>query len=106
MVKRKKRYELLREMYLAGEIRSLEDIFNYVAKSVVARDMGMTRARFSALLLRPGGFTIKEIYLLGRLAGIKERQIYELVEAHYLGLRTKRLGGLLPRQPLSEKDRL
>src|ERR1700744_5992007 len=91
MGRRKNRYDVIRTMFNQGEIRSLTDIFQFVPKTVVAGDLRKKVTRFNTMLNRPGEFTLKEIYLLGHLCGLTERQVYELVETHYFNIREEKL---------------
>jgi len=87
MGRRKDRYDIVHTMYKAGDIITLTDIFQYVSKTVVARDLKMKPTRLNACLQRPVGFTLQEIYRLGGFCGIPERQMYELVENHYFSMK-------------------
>jgi hypothetical protein len=91
MGRRKNRYDVIRTMFDQGEIRSLSDIFQFVPKTVVAGDLGKKVARFNTILNRPGSFTLKDIYLLGHLCGLTERQVYELFEKYYLNLKEEKI---------------
>lgn len=91
MGRRKNRYDVIRTMFDQGEIRSLIDIFRFVPKTVVAGDLGKKVARFNTIFKRPGDLTLEDMYRLGHLCGLSERQIYELFETYYLYIKEEKI---------------
>ena len=83
MIKRDERYSLIKLLHADGQIQILEDIFKWVPKTVVATDLGKKVSDFNVLLARPDNFELKEIYRIGSLCGLSEREAYLLVEAQY-----------------------
>ena len=79
-----KRYGVIKSLYDDGLIQSLIEIFDYVPRTVVARDLHTKVARLNALLNDPKGFELGDLYKIGQLCGLSERQIYILSETHYL----------------------
>ena len=87
MIKRDNRYNLIKLLHANGEIQILNDIFNYVPKTVVATDLGKKVTDFNVLLARPDNFELREIYRIGSLCGLSDQDAYLLVEAQYLRLK-------------------
>jgi len=87
MIKRDDRYNLIKLLHADGQIKILDDIFKYVPKTVVATDLGKKVTDFNVLLARPDNFELREIYRIGSLCGLSDRDAYLLVEAQYLQLK-------------------
>jgi len=87
MIKRDDRYNLIKLLHADGQIKLLDDIFKYVPKTVVATDLGKKVTDFNVLLARPDNFELREIYRIGSLCGLSDREAYLLVEAQYLKLK-------------------
>ena len=79
-----RRYGVIKSLYDDGLIHSLIEIFDYVPRTVVAGDLHTKVARLNALLNDPKGFELEELYKIGELCGLSERQIYILSETYYL----------------------
>jgi len=47
-------------------------------------------ARLNGLLNEPKGFTIEELYKIGELCGLSEREIYMLSDIHYQHIEEKK----------------
>ena len=58
---RTKGYHLIEPMYKRGEIKVFTDIFKYVYKSVLAKDLGKEKGLFNELIKNPNGFTYMEV---------------------------------------------
>ncbi|HUB62415.1 MAG TPA: hypothetical protein VL978_16995 [Puia sp.] len=55
------RYNLIRPKYKKGEIRLFSDIFQTLPKSLVAKDLGKEKGRFTELVNNPNEFTWSEL---------------------------------------------
>ncbi|HEY4063130.1 MAG TPA: hypothetical protein VGM30_14590 [Puia sp.] len=102
MSKRDTRYDLIEPMIATGKITSFNDIFKYIPKTVVARDLGKKVDRFSELMVRVDKFTLEDLFIIARFCSIDEITILTLVKAEYLKNKSKiqRRGG----QPDDETD--
>lgn len=60
-MERDPRYNLIRPKYKRGEIRLFSDIFLTLPKSLVAKDLGKEKGRFSELVNNPNEFTWSEL---------------------------------------------
>ena len=83
MGNRDPRYDLIRSLYDRGKIGSLNDIFKYIPKTVVANDLGKKGSRFSELLANVGAFTLDELALIGKFCELEESLIFQLAEKEY-----------------------
>lgn len=91
MLKRDRRYEYIKTMFNDGKIQSFNDIFGFIPKTVVATDIGKKVDRFSELMKRIEGFTLKDLFLIGTLCDLTESQMLKLAEKEYL-LQKKSIG--------------
>ncbi len=89
MLIRDDRYDLIKPMIDSGNIVSFNDIFKYIPKTIVAKDLGKKVDRFSELMKKVEGFTLGEIYTIAKFCNISESQIYQLVEKEYFKSKSK-----------------
>jgi hypothetical protein len=80
-------------LYKGGKITTLTDIFKTVPKTVISIDLGKRVGDFNKRLNKPDLFEIGEIYLIGRLCGLSESEIYELYEDHYFRIKSGKITG-------------
>jgi hypothetical protein len=83
------RYDLIKSMIAEGKIISFVDIFKYIPKTIVARDLGKKVDRFTELMYNVEEFTLKEIYLIANFCEMNESEMYKLVETEYLMKKNK-----------------
>ena len=81
---RDNRYNLIKPMIDSGDIVTFNDIFKYIPKTIVAKDLGKKVDRFSELMKKVEGFTLEELYMIGKFCKISESQIVQLAEKEYL----------------------
>lgn len=82
-MQRDDRYEIIRAMLDQGKIKTLNDIFKYVPKTVVAKNIGKKVARFTRAMHNPEEFTLQELFRIGELCDLDEWEITRLaVTAH------------------------
>jgi len=93
MSKRDERYGSIVSLYKDGKITTLTDIFKTVPKTIVSIDIGKRVADFNKRLNKPDLFEIGEIYLIGRLCGLTESEIYDLYEDHYFKIKNGKITG-------------
>jgi len=83
MANRDPRYDLIKHLYKEGKIKSFNDIFKYVPKTIVATDLGKKVDRFTELLNRVGGFTLDEVALMASFCELEESVMFKLIEKEY-----------------------
>lgn len=83
MVNRDHRYDLIKPMIIGGKIKSFNDIFKFIPKTVVATDLGKKVDRFTDLMNRVEGFTLEDLFLMAKSFDIEESQMLMLVENQY-----------------------
>lgn len=77
------RYTLIRPMYDRGLVKGLRDIFKYIPKTVVARDVRLALDAFNDLLEHPGKWQLSRLFEIAANCGLTEREIGNLVIVDY-----------------------
>ena len=85
-----KRYTVIKNLVTGGYIKSFEEIFETLPKSVLYKDLGMNSARFSKLLKQPELFILKDLFRIASLIGTDEKIILDLVYGSYASKRKSR----------------
>jgi len=75
------RYALIPVLLEDGKVERLSDIFKFVPKTTVARDMGIGLGAWDMYMEKVVPLTLKRLFKLAELCGITERQILDLVMA-------------------------
>jgi hypothetical protein len=77
------RYPDVKLMFEEGKLRRLDDIFDYVNRSTVARDLGKKRDTLHRLLENPERFAVRDLRSLAELSGLTLLEILPLVDAQF-----------------------
>ena len=72
-------YRDVKMMFEEGKLQRLEDIFDYVNRSTVAKDMGKKRDTLSRLTENPDRFTLRDIRSFAELCGLTLNEILTLI---------------------------
>jgi hypothetical protein len=75
------RYTSVRRLIGSGDIRTFRDIFDYIPKSVMAKDMGRNYATFASKVIHPDRFTLLEIFKMSKWIEVEPEQLITLVKA-------------------------
>jgi len=70
-------------MFIGGKIKSFNDIFKFIPKTVVATDLGKKVDRFTELMNRIEGFTLEELFMMAKFCELDESQMLKLAENEY-----------------------
>ncbi len=79
-------------MVETGKIICFNDIFRYIPKTVVAKDLGKKVDRFNTLMSRVEDFTLKDLFIMAGFFDIDEEVIVRLVMNDYKRNKCNRLG--------------
>jgi hypothetical protein len=74
-----RRYELIGPMISAGRIHHFRDLFYFIPKTIVARDLGINNVRFTHLIDDLDGFTLQDLLRLAMLMEIEPAILLRLV---------------------------
>lgn len=75
------RYKAVEKLIVTGVIVSLDDLFNYIPKSVVAVDLKLNYRTLVGKISYPYRFTIGEIIHLAHLIEVSEEAIFKIVSS-------------------------
>jgi hypothetical protein len=75
------KYKDVKMMFEEGKLQRIEDIFDYVNKSTVAKDLGKKRDTLKRLLENVDRFSFRDIRSLAELSGLSLNEILSLVNA-------------------------
>ena len=85
------RYRSIRSMVNDGAIKSLNEIFNHIPKSIVAADCGKKVTRFTHLMENVDEFKMRELFKIGALCDLTATQTLELAREQYLKTHSEKL---------------
>lgn len=89
---RDSRYGIIKALIQSGHVRSFREIFNYIPKTVVYRDLGVNFNRFSRAILDPSKFTLGELRTLAEFFEIDTKQMIDMTYAQPLMARSRSKG--------------
>jgi len=75
------RYETVKFLIEGGKIQAFSQIFNYLPKTVMGRDLRTSSARMTKLISNPEHFSISDILLVANLIGVESRIVWDLIVA-------------------------
>jgi hypothetical protein len=77
------RYGNIHSVFRTGRIKSFEDIFIYIPRSVVASNCKIKSDRLGRLINKVENFSVKEFLFIGSLCYLNKEQTYLLIAAAY-----------------------
>lgn len=78
-IEKDKRYGLIQPMLDAGRIRLFQELFDYIPKTIVAKDLGINNVRFSRLMIEVDEFSLKDLLRLADFMEIEPMVLLKLV---------------------------
>jgi len=82
-IKRDARYNMIKVLVDNSRIRSLEEIFIWVPKTVVASDLHIKVTALNCILANPASIVLEQLYEIGCLCGLSDEEIYLLYYRYY-----------------------
>ena len=70
-------------MHEKGHVKSFNDIFKYIPKSIVAKDLGTKVDRFNRLMNRVEKFTLEDMARIAAFCDLELDLIYKLWKKEY-----------------------
>jgi hypothetical protein len=81
-------------MVSAGRIHHFRDLFHFIPKTIVARDLGINNVRFTRLIDEVEGFTLSDLLRLAALMEMEPLSVLRLVlDQHAADKKAKRPRG-------------
>ena len=90
MVNRDRRYDLISTLFKDDKIRTFNDIFEFVPKTVVATNMGKKVDRFTEMMNKVEKFKLEEVFTIAKLCEVDEFEMLQLVYKEYLKQKKKK----------------
>src|ERR1700722_14549092 len=81
--KRDHRYDLIKPMVETGKIMFFNDIFKYIPKTIVAKDLGKKVDRFNILMTHVEQFSLDDLFILAGFFDMENREMLNLVMNDY-----------------------
>jgi len=78
-----KRYRTIKFLLENGHISTLNEIFESIPKSVVAKDLGFNNMRMAKLIRDVDRYIVKDLFKLAALIEVEETVIMNLLLAQY-----------------------
>ncbi|MBO9202334.1 MULTISPECIES: hypothetical protein [Niastella] len=72
------RYNVARIFIEKGEIKTIEQIFDYIPKSIVSRELKTNNNRFTRLISDPLGFKLIELSKIAKAIGVETKVLVDL----------------------------
>lgn len=69
------RYQTIRGLLLAGEIKTFTEIFEWIPHTVLAKEYGTNNARMKKMVADPSLWQLAEIYKLAELIGYDKKKL-------------------------------
>lgn len=73
------RYKYVRSIWAAGDLKSFQEIFSIIPRTIVANDLHLNYERFSKKVVKSELLTFKDIRKLSRLTGIDFKALCDLI---------------------------
>lgn len=77
------RYKAVKRLIEKGDITEFNEMFTYIPKTVVARDLGAAPARFSEKMNLIEKFTLQDMFSIAKLLEVENIDILRLADNQY-----------------------
>lgn len=77
------RYRAVKRLIEKGDITEFNEMFTYIPKTVVARDLGAAPARFSEKMNLIEKFTLQDMFSIAKLLEVESIDILRLADNQY-----------------------
>ena len=77
------RYKAVKRLIEKGDITEFNEMFTYIPKTVVARDLGAAPARFSEKMNLIEKFTLQDMFSIAKLLEIESIAVLRLADNQY-----------------------
>jgi hypothetical protein len=77
------RYKAVKRLIEKGDITEFNEMFTYIPKTVVARDLGAAPARFSEKMNLIEKFTLQDMFAIAKLLEVESIAVLKLADNQY-----------------------
>lgn len=85
-----RRYNAIKVLIESGHIQSIQDIFQFIPKTTVYKDLGINFNRFDRAILDPSIFRLEELKELAELFDVDARKLIEMAYEQSLTVKGRR----------------
>jgi hypothetical protein len=79
-----KRYDAIKGLLDSNKIRVFQEIFDYIPKSIVSKDLGLNYQTFIRKVHYPGLFTVRETQIMCKLMHLSLIQLVDLISNSFI----------------------
>jgi len=83
IMEKDERYKAVKRLIEKGDITEFNEMFTYIPKTVVARDLGAAPARFSEKMNLIEKFTLQDMFSIAKLLEVESIDILRLADNQY-----------------------
>ncbi len=87
---RDKKTEKIKSLIEKGEFKTIQEVFDMIAPTPVAKYLGSNTTRFKLRLKHPEDFKLREIYAIATYFAVEEDMLVSLVHNQYKENKGKR----------------
>lgn len=84
------RYTTIKVLMASGHITTFRQIFNYIPKTIVYKDLRVNFKRFSKAILNPSGLSLGELRTLAEFFDIDTKKLIDMAYMQTLTSKNKR----------------
>jgi hypothetical protein len=77
------RYKAVKRLIEKGDITEFNQMFTYIPKTVVARDLGAAPARFSEKMNLIEKFTLQDMFAIAKLLDVENMAVLKIASSQY-----------------------
>lgn len=82
------RYQSVKVLIETGNIKSIREIFQFIPKTTVYKDLGINFNRFDRAILNPAIFRVQELITLAGLFNIDPKKFIDMAYEQFLATST------------------
>ena len=83
IMEKDERYKAVKRLIEKGDITEFNEMFTYIPKTVVARDLGAAPARFSEKMNLIEKFTLQDMFSIAKLLEVESIAVLRLADNQY-----------------------
>lgn len=84
IMEKDERYKAVKRLIEKGDITEFNQMFTFIPKTVVARDLGAAPARFSEKMNQIEKFTLQDVFSIAKLLEVENLSVLKLAANQYL----------------------
>lgn len=78
------RYDIVKLFIEQGKVKTLEGVFKYIPKTIVANDIGLRGNAMTTAIRDPTRFTCMQLFRMSQLFDIEPKVFWDMVYTHWM----------------------